>query len=298
MRNQKAEGTMRAINKRWAILGFLAATLAAGCFRIEEDRSPTYRVVGWKYQIKVVETKSRAAERLIAGVIVDQDMKAENFKLEADFGVTGYQVVPVDTLVAQAYRDSILEVMLANGNYNPAQHAPPTFYQTTDMVADGAAGMRVTFDVRDVSADLHGIDPGDSVGFGGTTQTDLDDGGGLTGYGVEIHPVVPLPESAGLNELLPDLRSGLRINGVVPNPLRGQATVSYTLPRTASVNLDVFDIRGRLVTRLVNECQPAGDHQVAWDGRDQRSVAVPAGVYFTRLDTPQGSATQRVVIAD
>lgn len=288
---------MRAINKCWAILGLLAVTLAAGCFRIEEDRSPTYRVVGWKYQMRIIETKSRAAERLIAGVIVDQDTKAENFKLEVDFGITGFEVVPVDTLVAQVYRDSILEVMLANGNYNPAQHAPPTFYQTIDLVADGSAGMRITFDVRDVSADLHGIDPGDSVGFGGTSQTDLDDGGGLTGYGAEIHPVVPFCPTAGLNELLPELRSGLRISGISPNPLRDQATVSYVLPRTAPVNLGVFDIGGRLVTRLVSEDQSAGAHHVTWDGRDHRSVAVPAGVYFTRLDTPQGSATHRVVIA-
>lgn len=293
-RNQKEEGAVHAINKRWVILGLLAVTLATGC--IEVDRSPTYRVVGWKYQIYTVERESRTAERLIAGVIFDQDMRAESFMLEADYGIAGYEVIPVDTLVAQAYRDSILEVMLANGNYNPAQHAPPIFYQSTDIVADGAVGMRVTFDVRDVSADLHGIDPGDSVGFGGTTQTDLDDGGGLTGYGADIHPVVPLPASAGLNELLPDLRPGLRIGGIFPNPLRGQATVSYTLPRTSPVNLDVFDIGGRLVTRLVTENQSAGDHQVTWDGRDEAGNVLPSGVYVSRLTTSRGVATKKIVV--
>jgi flagellar hook assembly protein FlgD len=62
------------------------------------------------------------------------------------------------------------------------------------------------------------------------------------------------------------------------------------------VNLDVFDIEGRLVTRLVKEDQSAGDHQVTWDGRDEAGNVLPSGVYLSRLTTSRGVATEKIVV--
>lgn len=69
-----------------------------------------------------------------------------------------------------------------------------------------------------------------------------------------------------------------------PNPARVSMTLRYALPRGAGVSLAIFDVTGRRIRSLVSAPQPAGEHVVDWDLRDEQGRAVNAGVYFARLD--------------
>src|SRR5204862_5407104 len=69
-----------------------------------------------------------------------------------------------------------------------------------------------------------------------------------------------------------------------PNPARGALTLRFTLPREAAVRLIVFDVNGRRVRELASGAQPAGEHAIAWDLRDQSGRAVGTGLYFARLE--------------
>jgi hypothetical protein len=71
--------------------------------------------------------------------------------------------------------------------------------------------------------------------------------------------------------------------GVAPNPLRGDATIRYQLASESDVVLEVYDVTGRAVRRLVEARQPAGHYALRWDGRTRAGAAVAAGTYFTRL---------------
>jgi glucose/arabinose dehydrogenase len=63
-----------------------------------------------------------------------------------------------------------------------------------------------------------------------------------------------------------------------------QISFAYTLSASARVEMDLYDVRGRLVRRLLAPgLQPAGPHTENWDGRDQDGRSVPAGLYFVRL---------------
>jgi hypothetical protein len=68
-----------------------------------------------------------------------------------------------------------------------------------------------------------------------------------------------------------------------PNPFRPSTDIAFSLGRTGEVSLRVFDIRGRAVRTLTNEVRGPGVHEVQWDGRDDRGVAVTSGVYFYEL---------------
>jgi len=50
------------------------------------------------------------------------------------------------------------------------------------------------------------------------------------------------------------------------------------------LRLVIYDIRGRKVRTLVNTQQQAGNHQVAWDGTDDRNLPLAAGVYLCRME--------------
>ena len=63
-----------------------------------------------------------------------------------------------------------------------------------------------------------------------------------------------------------------------PNPFNPRTTLSFTLPTTQHVRLDIHDLRGRLVTTLVRGTLPVGRHEVVWNGRDSSARDVPSSV--------------------
>lgn len=71
-----------------------------------------------------------------------------------------------------------------------------------------------------------------------------------------------------------------------PNPFNPETRIVYVVPSPMScydeVRLEVYDLRGRLVRRLGVIPAP-GRYEAAWDGRDERGVLQPAGLYVTRL---------------
>jgi len=63
-----------------------------------------------------------------------------------------------------------------------------------------------------------------------------------------------------------------------PNPFNPTTTISYKLPSSSDVKLDVYDVSGRLVQSLVNEHQFAGEHSAQFNAADLAS-----GVYIYHL---------------
>ena len=53
---------------------------------------------------------------------------------------------------------------------------------------------------------------------------------------------------------------------VFPNPFKTQTNVVYTLKQDASVEIQAFDINGRLIAHVENTMQPAGDHSYIFSG--------------------------------
>jgi len=68
-----------------------------------------------------------------------------------------------------------------------------------------------------------------------------------------------------------------------PNPFNPQTQISYRLANAGQVELQVFDIAGRLVRTLVTGRQPAGIHSLSWAGKDDQGQRLASGVYFYRL---------------
>jgi len=65
-----------------------------------------------------------------------------------------------------------------------------------------------------------------------------------------------------------------------PNPFNPATRIDYTLPSRARVTIDIYNILGQRVRRLVDETKPAGEHFVIWDGTDESSRKVSSGLYF------------------
>ncbi|MFP4681126.1 MAG: autotransporter-associated beta strand repeat-containing protein [Chitinispirillaceae bacterium] len=82
-----------------------------------------------------------------------------------------------------------------------------------------------------------------------------------------------------------------------PNPFRTMTTIRFELPVKTRVRLDIYDLKGRLIRRVVRSDRvfKPGSHKVLWDGRDERGRAVASGHYFYRIVTPGFVKTRRMV---
>lgn len=81
-----------------------------------------------------------------------------------------------------------------------------------------------------------------------------------------------------------------------PSPAAGSVTLGFGLPTADHVRLAIYDLRGRLVRRLVDEPLAPGAYERAWDARDDPGRRMPPGVYFARLEVGLQARLQRVVL--
>ena len=83
---------------------------------------------------------------------------------------------------------------------------------------------------------------------------------------------------------------------VYPNPFSTQTTISFTLAQSGQVNLNVYDMTGRLIKTLANESKAPGQHSLIWDGKDSQGNAMPAGTYFYRMETAQFREAKSMIL--
>ena len=79
-----------------------------------------------------------------------------------------------------------------------------------------------------------------------------------------------------------------------PNPFDHSTTVVLSLAKSGPASVRVFDVAGRTVRTLLSGVQPAGERQLAWDGRDDAGTRLGAGVYMLRLESGGHSETRAV----
>ncbi len=86
------------------------------------------------------------------------------------------------------------------------------------------------------------------------------------------------------------------LHPVRPNPFASTATIGFDLPRASRVRIEIFDVQGRRVARLLDEPRPAGRHSVAWNGRRASGATAGPGVYLCRMIAPEFTAERRVTM--
>jgi protein involved in polysaccharide export with SLBB domain len=78
-----------------------------------------------------------------------------------------------------------------------------------------------------------------------------------------------------------------------PNPIQAgyESTIEYRIHVAGEINLTVYDILGREVTKLVNEYKPEGTYSVTFNTK-----GLPSGVYFYRLRARGYEGLKKMVI--
>jgi hypothetical protein len=76
-----------------------------------------------------------------------------------------------------------------------------------------------------------------------------------------------------------------------PNPSNAISHLTYHLPNEVQVQLLVLDYTGRIITKLVNSRQAAGDYELNFD-----ASPLSAGVYFIKLQAGKSSSLKKMIV--
>jgi len=86
------------------------------------------------------------------------------------------------------------------------------------------------------------------------------------------------------------------LKGNFPNPFNPTTTIRFSIKEAGPVKINIFNLKGQLVKQLMNADLQSGNHQLIWDGRDERGSNVASGIYFYRMESGSYRATNKMML--
>ena len=68
-----------------------------------------------------------------------------------------------------------------------------------------------------------------------------------------------------------------------PNPFNSMTSFNYLLSENMKIDLELYDLRGKLVKTLVKKHQLKGNYITSWDGTDDKNKKVSSGTYLCKF---------------
>ena len=243
-----------AIQKRDAASGALVWTYPTGS-SIVRSISPEFRLPD---PTRIYYTTS---DGLLHGIVDDSPAPVPLWPPISPGGSILYTTAPaVAPALGKAYVGRsdgfVQEISLAGpiGPMEPAGNPGTVFDPSLDVSGSGASGLGA---------------PGTDRLMVSTTE------GSVRRYCIPWGSTTSVPGPSVTDESL------LRQNA--PNPFSTRTRIEYRLPYDARVEVAVYDIEGHQVRALARDDQPAGPHELSWNGIDDAGRTVASGIYFYRL---------------
>lgn len=81
------------------------------------------------------------------------------------------------------------------------------------------------------------------------------------------------------------------IHGAYPNPFNPSTTISFSLPQSGYVAVDVYNVTGQKVANLYEGIMDRGEKRLFW-----KADNLAGGIYFIHISTPNGSKTVKTLL--
>ncbi|MDX1639974.1 MAG: T9SS type A sorting domain-containing protein, partial [Balneolaceae bacterium] len=102
---------------------------------------------------------------------------------------------------------------------------------------------------------------------------------------VDYLSLMPVGETAG------ELPETVELKPSYPNPFNPATTIRYAIPEQMQVTLEVYDLLGQKVTRLVDKEHSAGNYQIRFNASDLSS-----GIYFVQILAGSHQEVQKITL--
>jgi hypothetical protein len=82
---------------------------------------------------------------------------------------------------------------------------------------------------------------------------------------------------------------------VFPNPFVNDLMISYNLPQTTLVKVELFNILGIKICDIVNEKQQKGAYKLNWHPADNNRLKLKPGIYILKISTGKDVKTLNII---
>jgi len=75
-----------------------------------------------------------------------------------------------------------------------------------------------------------------------------------------------------------------------PNPFNSSTAFTFSVPVEDYVQLDIFNLNGKIIKSLLNRWFSPGEYQCSWNGKDNNENNIASGIYIARIRMNDNSA--------
>ncbi len=168
--------------------------------------------------------------------------------------------------------DNDLDLILSDGQLKLAENRP------------GQAPLITALRPQSRSYRVFGIDSGD-INKDGVVDLLVADANGS-----EILLLLG-EKSSRVSEQVEFIPEELMLAQNYPNPFNPSTTITFTLPKSGRVRLEIFNLLGEKVATALDEVRAPGVHRVPWQPQN-----LPSGTYLYRLETKSYSQTRKLLL--
>ena len=202
----------------------------------------------------------------------------------------GFGIMPMNVCGCQGG-----EIVVLGASGPVSDHFSLAIAQATKLDVDGNELWTTTFGGSNEDEAFSGVPTADGGFLLGcyTRSTDGDvtnqHGEGdlwLVKFGADGEKISSPNEMTSLNELKN-----------YPNPFSQFTVISFQLATDENISVKIFDAEGRLVRTFALDELSAGTHEFTWDARDENGNEVNTGIYFLKIQTPEFSKTEKLMVS-
>ncbi len=160
-------------------------------------------------------------------------------------------------------------------------HAPGAGYTERAEISEGTPNAAAGIAVMDKQ-----IASASNVAINGALN-------GITDWSVVAVEIKPQPGVTTVMDEHSTSPAGFQLGQNYPNPFSSEAgsplagnpgtQISFSLPFSGKVTVNIYDLTGQLVRTLVEGRRAAGQHAMRWDGRNHLGNTVAAGIYLYQI---------------
>ena len=81
-----------------------------------------------------------------------------------------------------------------------------------------------------------------------------------------------------------------------PNPFNPSTTIQYEIADAGKIEINIYDLNGRLIKSIVNKYQQAGSYHVVWDGMNKSGNKVSSGVYVYTVKYGNTVSSKKMIL--
>jgi len=81
-----------------------------------------------------------------------------------------------------------------------------------------------------------------------------------------------------------------------PNPFNPTTIIKYSIPKSGTIEIKIFDITGRLVNKFIFVNQSSDEHSMIWDGKNSFGLRVASGTYICQVEFERSVLEKRMIL--